>query len=290
MKFFKKKEMNTERTDKGIKRLKLFCNVLFFLFLFTLIINMAVSRKGLYYLSWNHIIKSSQIDADLLSPYIEAGFTEDESMDFIKCNSLKKFTAEVMSDRYYSIFHNVSEFIYNRENGTKEVSKILSEEMTRANVTVSDAVFKELVNYTLDITGISSMLASENPNIYRNYLFNSENLTEETITDISGISSVTEVSFFTVVIFFVMYVIAVVVLWLIGRKDPKRAYYLCDTMFCPSILILGLSIGEVFGFQEHIITKYVFEIGIIVGLLGVILSVPVFYLLKHSAENTDTEY
>lgn len=277
--FFKNKKTNTQKTDKGIKRLKMFSGILFFLFLFFLILNIATTRKGLFYLSKKHIAENNQINTAFLGPYIDAGFTEDESMTFITGDELKNFVAKVMSDRYYSIFHDVREFTYDMENGKEEISEILLKEIEKLGITIPDISFMELTDYTMDITGVSTMLASSTPEMYINYIFNLNNQTEDTVLGLSGISSV--ISFITVVIFFAMYVISFVILCLLSKDVEKMPYYLSNTMFCPSVFILGLSIGEVFGFETDIIAKYIFEIGILVGILGILGSIAILFFAKH---------
>ena len=83
---------------------------------------------------------------------------------------------------------------------------------------------------------------------------------------------------FFILIIFVMFIIVMVILYFLDTREKKFSF-LNITLY-PSLALLGFSIGEIFMPDAPAITDYVFRLIIISSIIGIVLGVGIFFLVK----------
>lgn len=268
-----------KREKLGISGITIAFNVIslsiFSLFILSLILTLCTSKSGIKKLTKKYV---SDVKADnmYLQNYKEYGFTEEMYYELIDGAELKEIIALVMSDRVIAIIHETEEYDYTEEYCKQKIEKIITDISENNNLNLTQTQISTLTTFTMDICGLTSMFIFKTPLMYRTAIFEITNdaqlQSEQRILNVlAKISSPV-----LPIVLFMMFVTTIVILVIVSDERIKDRLFLmvCDTMLYPSLICLALSFAELFGKRNaSILVKYFFSVALIVGSVGVILSI-----------------
>ena len=238
---------------------------------------LSVSPKSIYRFAYSYV-SDKEIPTEYASFFIEKGFTEDDYLAFFKSEDMKKTVSGVLADRMSVVFHYTEEFEHDEESVKADIKALIKETAKNKDVSLSDEDIDQLTVYVTDISGISSMFRFSTPEEYRKALLTDENHSDGNEI-LYVIYSVTRpvVVFVLYIMTFILTAITALLIW----KDPDRAFTLGNIFLYPSIVVLGFSIGEVFGnVTAGVITKFFFRYLLWVSVAGILYGILVIVIIK----------
>lgn len=272
--------MKKTRYSGAVRVFQFFATLIFIFVIIFFTLSLATTKKNLKSLC-NKYVREVELDSKYFSNYIDAGYTEEEVKKFLTDDRIYDLVSGVMNDRLLAIFKYSDEYIYTLDMCNEEILAVLTEYNTDNKISAEK--LSSLTKYTCDISGISSMFIFDTPVAYRNALFRDENLQnmEADTKILKGLAVLSSWYFLLTVV--LMYIIVIAILIFVANKDERVKLHpiIANTSITPSIVLFGISFGEMFGIQKQpIITDYIFKNVLFVSLAGTIVGIVSYFLVK----------
>lgn len=260
----------------GLSMVRFFTVVFFLLFIIFLSLFIATKKSNINRLVEKYISEIEVTDT-YFENYKDAGFTEEQCYEFLGSDDIMDLTASVMSERIYSLFSYDAEYTHSADDCYDIIYDALSNYSDSNNIGLSNAKLSSLTSFTLNISGIQTMITYDTPAAYRTAIFEADEDDYAVINDsIKLISSLLSPGFS--VFFLIMYLIGIVCMVLIYRKNPGKigkqafAFKVCNSALIPSLAIIVLSVVGLFNISSTL-SGYIFIILLIVSVIGALIGV-----------------
>ena len=220
-----------------------------------------------------------EIDKQYFDGYYLYDFTEDMCRELLEGEKMKALTSDIMKERLMAIFHNTSKFDYTEE----EIKSTIHDEVVRVakegGVELKSEGLEAVVDYTCDISGISTMLKFKTPAQYRTAIYDADRESIDYIN--SFLVTLSKISSPLYAVFMlVLYLGSLVILvFLSNRFDVS--FSIANTAIYPSLAIFAFSIGEIFMPDASVVTDYIFRKVLVVSGAGVILGILLLVIYNH---------
>ena len=250
----------------------LFVLVLFFIFLSVISADWNLKKMTRVY------VDSVEIDTQYFDGLKLYGFTDDMCRSLLEGDEIKTLTADVMRDRFNAIFHNTKDFDVSYDEARAVVEKEILRVAGEGKLDLEEKEIKALVDYTCDISGISTMYKFNTPAEYRTSIYDvdreSIDFVNKFLLALSKISSPLFASFILL-----LYLSAVCVMIYLENKR-KIILPAANTALYPSIAILAFSIGEIFMPDASKVTDYIFINILCVSAAGIVFGILLLVICK----------
>lgn len=230
-------------------------------------LNLGTTPKGIKKLVYDYV-DSVTINDTYYDNYIIAGFSSEQANELLTGREIKMIVSEVMTEQFSALFSDSDTYVYEREDCENDIRNLITEYSGKNDIPLSDAQLSSLTTYTMDISGISGMYSYESPAAYRESIYDKTTV-EEYNSVFEVVKTLTSPNF--IIITAVLFVVSVVITLFIGTKGESLKK-VCDTIIYPSFLIMGVSLGYIFGASNgDVLTEYVFKMVFIGALICFIL-------------------
>lgn len=250
----------------------LFVLVLFFIFLSVISADWNLKKMTRVY------VDSVEIDTQYFDGLKLYGFTDDMCRSLLEGDEIKTLTADVMRDRFNAIFHNTKDFDVSYDEARAVVEKEILRVAGEGKLDLEEKEIKALVDYTCDISGISTMYKFNTPAEYRTSIYDADresiDFVNKFLLALSKISSPLFASFILL-----LYLSAVCVMIYLENKR-KIILPAANTALYPSIAILAFSIGEIFMPDASKVTDYIFINILCVSAAGIVFGILLLVICK----------
>ena len=275
MKNILKKKQN--RIPGVCRALQIFSIVLFVLVLFFIFLSVISADWNLKKMTRVYV-DSVEIDTQYFDGLKLYGFTDDMCRSLLEGDEIKTLTADVMRDRFNAIFHNTKDFDVSYDEARAIVEKEILRVAGEGKIDLEEKEIKALVDYTCDISGISTMYKFNTPAEYRTSIYDADresiDFVNKFLLALSKISSPLFASFILL-----LYLSAICVMIYL---ENKRNIILpaANTALYPSIAILAFSIGEIFMPDASKVTDYIFRNILCVSAAGIVFGILLLVICK----------
>lgn len=250
----------------------LFVLVLFFIFLSVISADWNLKKMTRVY------VDSVEIDTQYFDGLKLYGFTDDMCRSLLEGDEIKTLTADVMRDRFNAIFHNTNNFDVSYDEARSIIEKEILRVAGEGKIDLEEKEIKALVDYTCDISGISTMYKFNTPAEYRTSIYDADresiDFVNKFLLALSKISSPFFASFILL-----LYLSAVCVMIYLENKR-KIILPAANTALYPSIAILAFSIGEIFMPDASKVTDYIFRNIFCVSVAGIVFGILLLVICK----------
>ena len=265
-----------ERVEGIVRVFQVFSMIIFALLIGFLLLNICTSRRkiGLFL---GEYVNSVEINEEYYNNYIEYGFTKEQCEELIRGKNITKLVTEVLTDRIMALCHNTSTFKYSAEDCMSVIKTEISLINVTENLNLTEKTIDSLTQYTFDIIGFQTMFKYNNPQEYRDKVFNEANPSSDIILDnatiFKTISTLTSLSF--PIGFLIMYVICLIIITVVYKKGRVNKLYqlLCDTALYPSFILFGFSIGQMMIKTKSLTTGYIFRNLLWLSIAGIFFAI-----------------
>lgn len=275
----KKKDKKLKKRMPAVCRaLQVFSIILFIFVLFFSLLSYATTEKNLSKMTRVYV-DDVEIDKQYFDGYYLYDFTEDMCRELLEGEKMKALTSDIMKERLMAIFHNTSKFDYTEE----EIKSTIHDEVVRVakegGVELKSEGLEAVVDYTCDISGISTMLKFKTPAQYRTAIYDADRESIDYIN--SFLVTLSKISSPLYAVFMlVLYLGSLVILvFLSNRFDVS--FSIANTAIYPSLAIFAFSIGEIFMPDASVVTDYIFRKVLVVSGAGVILGILLLVIYNH---------
>lgn len=275
----KKKDKKLKKRMPAVCRaLQVFSIILFIFVLFFSLLSYATTEKNLSRMTRVYV-DDVEIDKQYFDGYYLYDFTEDMCRELLEGEKMKALTSDIMKERLMAIFHNTSKFDYTEE----EIKSTIHDEVVRVakegGVELKSEGLEAVVDYTCDISGISTMLKFKTPAQYRTAIYDADRESIDYIN--SFLVTLSKISSPLYAVFMlVLYLGSLVILvFLSNRFDVS--FSIANTAIYPSLAIFAFSIGEIFMPDASVVTDYIFRKVLVVSGAGVILGILLLVIYNH---------
>ena len=265
-----------ERTPKVVKLLRIFASVIYFILILLLALTLGTTEKGLKTMT-HKFVESKTVDEKYYEHYIEYGFSEDSCKRILEGEEIKYLTADVMVERMRAIFRDTKSYKISLDEAKESIRKILFDAAAEQGLELDDNALSALVDYTADISGISTMFWYDTPAEYRTAIFDTSKEDAEMSNSLLSILATLSSPLFMILLL-VMFIIIMVILYFLDTREKKFSFL--NVTLYPSLALLGFSIGEIFMPDAPAITDYVFRLISISSIIGVLFGVGIFFLIR----------
>lgn len=276
--------------NKAVCPFKILAGIIyFFLFLFV-VLTICTSRKGLSLISKKYIDDIKIEDSSYFENYIEYGFTEQMCKDLLMSDTLKSIAAQVMTERLNAIFNYSEKYTVTLSECMQVVRDELLEINKQYNLNLTSENISVLVDYTCDVSGITSMFAYNSPAAYRKALFS---VTQEDKENYQQYDNALQLlskaaSFKFCILLFLMYIICIVIVCILVDEDEKEERIpglVCDTVIYSSLFAFAVSLAVFLAYMgRSAIIRVVSGVAIIISLFGIIIGITVYLCISKKME------
>ena len=270
------KLVNKERAPKVVRLLRVFASILYFALILLLALTIGTTEKGLEGMT-HSFVESRTVDEKYYEHYLEYGFTNESCKKLLEGKEIKYLTADIMTERMRAVFRGTKSYKISLEEAKSRIRKALVGVIDEQGLELDDTSITTLVDYTADISGISTMFWYDTPSEYRTAIFDASKGNTEMSNSLLETLALLSSPFFILIIF-VMFIIVMVILYFLDTREKKFSFL--NVTLYPSLALLGFSIGEIFMPDAPAITDYVFRLIIISSIVGIVLGVGIFFLVK----------
>lgn len=267
---------NRERAPKVVRLLRVFASILYFALILLLALTLGTTEKGLEGMT-HSFVESRTVDEKYYEHYLEYGFTNESCKKLLEGKEIKYLTADIMTERMRAVFRGTKSYKISLEEAKSRIRKALVGVIDEQGLELDDTSITTLVDYTADISGISTMFWYDTPSEYRTAIFDASKGNTEMSNSLLETLSLLSSPFFILIIF-IMFIIVMVILYFLDTREKKFSFL--NVTLYPSLALLGFSIGEIFMPDAPAITDYVFRLIIISSIIGIVLGVGIFFLVK----------
>lgn len=270
------KLVNKERAPKVVRLLRVFASILYFALVLLLALTLGTTEKGLEGMT-HSFVESRTVDEKYYEHYLEYGFTNESCKKLLEGKEIKYLTADIMTERMRAVFRGTKSYKISLEEAKSRIRKALVGVIDEQGLELDDTSITTLVDYTADISGISTMFWYDTPSEYRTAIFDASKGNTEMSNSLLETLALLSSPFFILIIF-IMFIIVMVILYFLDTREKKFSFL--NVTLYPSLALLGFSIGEIFMPDAPAITDYVFRLIIISSIIGIVLGVGIFFLVK----------
>lgn len=268
--------LGKERTPKPIRLLRLFGGFLFLFLIFLLALTLGTTERGLEGMT-HSFVDSKEVDESYYEHYLEYGFTNESCRELLEGEEIKHLTADVMVERLRAIFKNTHSYKTSLDEAKERIRAELIRVKEAQGLEMDETSLETLVDYTADISGISTMFWYDTPAEYRTAVFDaSKSDTELSNSLLSTLATLSSPLFMLLI--FAMFIVILALLWFFDKKE-KRVSFLNMTLY-PALAVLGFSIGEVFMPDASAVTDYVFRLLALSSLIGIVFGVFMYIMIR----------
>ena len=269
---------NKNRIPGVCRALQIFAIVLFVLVLFFIFLSFISSDWNLKKMTRVYV-DSVEIDTQYFDGLKLYGFTDDMCRNLLEGEEMKTLTADVMRDRFKAIFHDTKNFDVSYDEARTIVEKEILRVAGEGNLELEEKEIRALVDYTCDISGISTMYKFNTPAEYRTSIYDADresiDFVNRFLLVLSKISSPVFAGFILL-----LYLSAVCVMIYLENKR-KIILPAANTALYPSIAIFAFSIGEIFMPDASKVTDYVFRNILYVSAAGIVFGILLLVICKY---------
>ena len=275
-----------KKRDKKLKKrmpavcraLQVFSIILFIFVLFFFLLSYATTEKNLSKMTRVYV-DDVEIDKQYFDGYYLYDFTEDMCRELLEGEKMKALTSDIMKERLMAIFHNTSKFNYTEE----EIKSTIHDEVVRVakegGVELKSEELEAVVDYTCDISGISTMLKFKTPAQYRTAIYDADRESIDYINSFLVTLSKISSPLYAVFILVLYLGSLVILVFLSNRFDVS--FSIANTAIYPSLAIFAFSIGEIFMPDASVVTDYIFRKVLVVSGAGVVLGILLLVIYNH---------
>lgn len=265
-----------KKIPRPVFLLRIFAGLLFLILILLLAVLLGTSEKSLRGLT-RGFIDSKEVETEYHEHYLEYGFSEDSCRKILEGDKLKHLTADIMAERLLVIFRGRERYTISREEAEDVIREELLSVSREQGLEVDEISITTLVDYTADISGISTMFLYDTPAEYRTAVFDtSKSDIEATSSLLSFLSTIS--SFWFILLIFLMYMTVLTILYFLDKGDKVLSFL--NTSLYPSLAVTGFSIGEIFLPDSSELTDYIFRLLTFSGIIGAGFGVGLYFLIK----------
>ena len=270
-------KLKTKKIPGVCRALQVFSLIMFIFVLAFTLLSVVSSEKSLDKMTKVYV-NSVKIDEKYFDGYKLYDFTDDMCRDLLEGERMKSLTAEVMKDRFMAIFHNTSSFSFTFED-SKSVIREEIERVSEGKAEVSEKGMDALVDYTADISGISTMYKFNTPAQYRTSIYDADRESIDFVNRfLLGLSKVSSPLF--PLFMLLLYVLAVAMLIFLGEKYDI-SFSVANTAIYPSIAIFAFSLGEIFMPDASVVTDFIFKRILFISGAGILFGITILVVYRY---------
>jgi len=257
------------------RALQILAIVIFFFLLLFLSLAVATSRRGLNKLVTEFVSEQVvEVGDDYMDHFEEYDISNKLANQLISSNEVKEVLSAVLSERLYSLFHNLSSYSVSYEECESKVSEFVREECEE----LSEEDIEAVTDYILDLSGVSILFIKDNPSDYKAYLFNSDSEDYEQIEALLNVIPLLSSAAFPFTLLG-MYLFTIIILIVIGKRAVLGST-LANTSLYPSLALSGFALGEVLAGGTSEVVDYIFRIVLLFGVMGIVFGVVTFLISR----------
>lgn len=233
-------------------------------------------------------VKSAEIPSNYYEVYEQAGFTSEQSRSYLGSKPLREVIADVMIQCLLYTFNETDGF--KDVNCHERVQQSLKDFCEKEQIQIKDP--SALTKYTMDITGITTMLEQKTPYAYKSSVFMQKENTfsPQQVKSILKILKSLSIWYLPLVIFF-LYCIVLIVMLIVRSEEDKRNGIkpFMDASVYPGLFFAALGLARMLAKpQDLYLNVYVCKWLILSAssgiFLGVCMYICCYFIIKKESE------
>lgn len=225
-----------------------------------------------------YFVKNATIEDVYIQSYEDYGIKTDSLKKFLTGKEMQNYLGLFLSDRISNVLHNKNSFTYSYNDFEEFVRMSLNE---LSNQQVSD----DVVNYTINLMGVGPILMNTTLDDLLNSVVDGEEELLALKDVIQIMSQLAQIK--TLAIVGSIYFIFLIFLIVLSYKEHLLPFIAALTIWYPSIIGLGVSLGELvthFVSKQNLLRGYIASNSAVVSTLFFIFGFFIYFSIKYFSE------